>query len=81
MQGVDRQIAKMDPQLILSAALLPHTHEDRKRVVGALIRATADSKKVNDTEDMVQVLVPGGGKAKLSIWMTRKDAEKEWASR
>jgi hypothetical protein len=40
-----------------------------------------EQKKHAVEEDYVAVEVPGGGKCKITVWMTREQAEREKASR
>jgi len=77
----------LDVQEILTATLLPLHSTLRTRIMGAFLRDTtrrrelAEQKRDAVEEEMVQVEIPGGGKCKITTWMTKKQAEREWGSR
>ena len=87
-ESADQEINDgLDMQEILTTALLPMNSKLRNRIMGAFIRDTerkrrlALEKEIKKEEEMVAVEVPGGGKCKITVWMTKEQAERERKSR
>ena len=82
--AADREINEsFDAQEILTTGLLPMQSALRTRIVGAFLRdakrkrkASALKETVNE-DDLVPVEVHGGGKCKITIFMTRDAAARE----
>lgn len=73
----------LDMQEVLTAALLPINSTLRTRIVGALrrdkkhqdgVRALKEAAK---EDELVPVEVHGGGKCKITVFMTREAADRE----
>lgn len=80
--SADRDIYRaLDANEVLSVALLPVNSRLRTTVVSALQRAKARQqdvaklKSAAKEDDLVPVEVHGGGKCKMTIYMTREAAE------
>ena len=77
----------LDMNEILTMGLLPMHSKLRTTIAGAYLRdkdrkrVLAEQKRRAKEEEMVEVEVPGGGKCKITVWMTRAQAERELASR
>ena len=90
VDGADKEIDEsLDPQEVLTMGLLPINSLCRGRILGAFIRvgkrkslAKAQNQKLKAAKsDMVAVEVPGGGKCKITVFMTREQAAREIGSR
>ena len=82
--AADREINdSFDAQEILTTGLLPMQSALRTRIVGAFLRDTKRKRKavaLKETikeDDLVPVEVHGGGKCKITIFMTREAAAQE----
>lgn len=80
--SADRDIYRaLDANEVLSVALLPVNSRFRNAVVNALRRAKARQldvarlKSAAKEDELVPVEVHGGGKCKMTIYMTREAAE------
>ena len=83
-EAFDRELnEKLDVQEVLTAGLLPIHSKLRTRISGALLRdtkrrrAVAALKETAKEDDLVPVEVHGGGKCKMTIFMTREAAARE----
>jgi hypothetical protein len=74
---------EMSSQEILTLGLLPINSKLRTFVIGCFLRAKDRKKKLDalkttvQTEDLVPVEVHGGGKCKITLFMTREAVERE----
>ena len=77
----------LDAQEVLTMALLPLNSRLRNRILGAFLRdrerkeRLAEQRRAAKEDEMVAVEVPGGGKCKITVWMTKAQAERERGSR
>lgn len=83
-EAFDRELnEKLDVQEVLTAGLLPINSKLRTRIAGAMLRdtkrrrAVAALKDTVEEDDLVPVEVHGGGKCKMTIFMTRDAAARE----
>lgn len=81
---VDERIdQELSSQEILTLGLLPINSKIRTFVIGCFLRAKDRKKKLDalkttvQTEDLVPVEVHGGGKCKITVFMTREAVERE----
>ncbi len=79
---LDRRIdSEMSAQDILTIGLMPINSKLRNMVIGCFMRVKNKElqklKKTVKDEDLVPVEVHGGGKCKITIFMTREAAERE----
>jgi hypothetical protein len=86
--AADRELDRtLDAQEVLTTGLLPLNSALRTRILGAWLRERDRKDRLEaqrqamKAEEMVPVEVPGGGKCKITVWMTKKQAERERASR
>lgn len=88
MKAADQEINEtLDGQEILTTGLLPWNSKLRARILGAFLRDKEQKARVAEQlhnareEEMVPVVVAGGGKCNITVWMTKEQAERERASR
>jgi hypothetical protein len=86
--AADREIDRtLDGQEVLTTGLLPINSVLRTRILGAFLRerdrkARGDAQRpAMKAEQMVQMVIPAGGKCNIMVWMTKEQAERERASR
>ena len=81
---IDREVSDtLTLDEILTVGLMPIKHKLRTYIVGCLLRDTKRKKAISALEDaarkeeLVPVEVHGGGKCKMTIFMTKEAAERE----
>ena len=87
-EGADQEINEtLDGQEVLTTGLLPWNSKLRSRILGAFLRDKDRKARVAEAlqhareEEMVPVVVAGGGKCNITVWMTKEQAERERGSR
>lgn len=83
-EAIDRRVNdELDMNEVLTLGLLPIHSKLRTYVVGCMLRDTTRKKKLEKLkeqvrdEDLVPVEVHGGGKCKITVFMTREAAQRE----
>ena len=81
---IDREVnAQLTPDEILTVGLMRMNSKLRTYIVGCLLRDTKRQrditllKQTTRDDDLVPVEIHGGGKCKMTIFMTREAAERE----